>query len=136
MFLIILFGISLFVLILLFTGKFFESRSLKPNFISSLFKKLDPLAEKLFGQVAFRYRQVDQTLRYIFLVLLPRKSEESLKQAKEAAIGEYKRRKELVLGKRELAKNGSASFFLKKMKEDKMKSKPGRIEDEGIEEIK
>jgi len=136
MFLIILFSISLLVLLVLLIGKAIEIKRGNKNWVTAGIAKLDPKAGSLIFAVSFRIRQAIQVVKYIVLVLIPNKAESSLRQAKSTAIKEYKKQKEIVMGKKDLSSNGGASFFLKKMKEGMEAEKGGTIEDQDLSENK
>lgn len=122
MFLVITVCLSASVLILLFV-----SNKLGKN----LFTRLDPKSEKLISILKFRVKQVVQTTKYIIFVLIPQRSEASLKKGKDVAMREYNKQKEVVMGKKDL-RSGGASFFLKKMKEEMKTVKSGKIEDDSL----
>jgi hypothetical protein len=122
MFLVITISISALVLLLLFISK-----KLGKNF----FTKLDPKSEKFISILKFRVKQIVQTTKYIVFVVIPQRSEVSFKKGKDAAMREYNKQKEAVMGKKDLT-SGGASFFLKKMKEEMKTVKSGKIEDESL----
>lgn len=120
--LIITFSISFLGLLLLFISKAFGSQ---------LVAGLDPKTQSLFDWVSFKKKQIIQTVKYIIFIVIPQKTEESFRQAKGAAIQEYKKRKEAVMGKKDI-KDSGASFFLKKMKEYQDSAKKGQIQDDNL----
>jgi hypothetical protein len=124
MFFNILFPLSGLSIIALFVSKKFEK-----NYLA----KFDSKSEKFITDFEFRLKQIIQTTKYILLVVIPRRSEESLKKGKDVAMREFNKHKDVVLGKKEL-KDGGASFFLKKMKEEMKNKETGEIQDDAIGE--
>jgi hypothetical protein len=122
MFFVIAISVSFLGILLLFFCKAFDK-----NF----FTGVDPKSQKVIDAFKFRVKQVVQTTRYIIFVLIPRRSEESFAKTKTIAVREFNKKKEVVLGKKDL-KDGGASFFLKKMKEEMKTVKSGKIEDDSL----
>ena len=128
---IIIFSISLLILAILLFAKWQEEKAQSKNFISKNLSKLDPLSLRIVAFFSFKVRQVTQTVKYIIFIVIPQRTEESFKEARKAAIGQYKKQKEILMGKKDLS-NGAASFYLKKIREDQENGKEGRIEEENI----
>jgi len=124
-----IFAFSALLLIILFFAKSRSILSGNQNFILRAISILDIPASNFFEFLGFRWKQIYQTVRYIFVILIPQRSEEAFKQMKGKAVENYKKQKDTLMGKKELINSSSASFFLKKMKEEKKNSKNGKIEE-------
>jgi hypothetical protein len=46
-----------------------------------------------------------------------------------AILAEYRKRQEVIMGRKNIANKGSVSFYLKKITEDKKEGEKGKIED-------
>lgn len=126
---IITFGSSFILLLLLFLGRFFENLQGKKNPITFVLSLLDKPSEKIISALSFRWKQVNQTIRYIVFIVIPQRSEEAFKQMKGRAVDNYNKKKDALMGKKDLPLSTSASFYLKKIKEDKQNGKSGKIVD-------
>jgi hypothetical protein len=126
---IITFAISILVLIILLLAKWREEGSGSKNFVTNSISKLDPLASKINSSIEFRIKQVVQTVKYIFLIVIPQRSEEAFKEAKRAAGAQYKKQKDILMGRKDLVNGTAASFYLKKIRENQANGKSGRIEE-------
>ena len=128
----ILFVISLIFLSTMLFSKWQEEKSGNKNFVGRGLASVDPFAVRINSAANFRWQQVSQTVRYIIFIVIPRRSEESWREAKKMAVQGYKKQKDILMGKRDIANGSSASFYLKKIKEDQANGADGRIEDENI----
>ncbi len=126
---IIVFAISLFVILVLLFAKWREERANAKNFVTWTIGKLDPGAQKVASFFDFKYAQITQTIKYIFLIVIPGRTEESFKEAKRAVLGQYQKQKDIIFGRKDLSNGNSASFYLKKIREDQENGKDGRIEE-------
>jgi hypothetical protein len=68
-------------------------------------------------------------VRYIIFVHLKEVSKDYLKKLEERAINEFKKRQDVIMGKKEIIGKGSASFYLKKITEIRQNGEKGKIED-------
>ncbi len=127
---IIVFGSSLFIASALVVLQGLELRKSKKNIILSLIARLDPYSEKLLETLRFRLLQIIQTVRFIIFVW----SREFLKsysdRLRERIFREFEMRRRVVMGEKEIRNNGSVSFYLRKIKEEKTTVGKGKIEDE------
>jgi len=131
---IIIFAISLIGLMLLFSSKLVVEKTGNMNLWSSAVSRLDPKAARLNAAVTFKWKQITQTIKYVLFILIPHRTEESWKEAKKAAVGHYKKQKDILMGKKNFSNSVSASFYLKKIKEDRLNGKDGIIVDHSLSE--
>lgn len=129
---IIIFAISLIGLVLLFSSKLVVEKSGNMNLFSTAISKLDPSAARMNAAVSFKWKQIIQTVKYVLFILIPHRTEESWKEAKKAAVGHYKKQKDILMGKKNFSNSVSASFYLKKIKEDRLNGKDGMIDDQSL----
>ncbi len=123
------FSVTAFLLLILFFAKSRSILSGNQNFVLRGVSVLDNPASKLFVSLSFRWKQISQTVRYIIFIVIPHRSEEAFKQMKGRAVHHYNKQKDTLMGKKEILNSSSASFFLKKMKEEKKNTKSGKIEE-------
>jgi hypothetical protein len=126
---IITFGSSFLLLVILFVGKSSEQKSGNKNFINKAAGLLDGLASKILDFLYFRWKQISQTVRYIIFIMIPHRSEEAFRQMKGKAVNQYNKQRDSLMGKKDLVSSSSASFFIKKIREDKKNTKEGKIDD-------
>jgi hypothetical protein len=115
---IVVFGLSLFGLVLLILFKYIELRTGKRVFAHAAVTHWNSGAASLVGAVKYRIFQFIQIIRYIVLVKLPEKAQVSYSEAREVAMREIEKKREVLMGRKVLKQNGSVSFFLKKIKEE------------------
>lgn len=127
---LVTFTSSAFLLFLLFSGKALERGNGKKNFIVRAISSLDGVALKISAYLGFKWKQITQTIRYIIFIVIPRRSEEAFKNMKGSAVRNYNKQKDSLMGKKSFLNSSSASFFIKKIKEEQAKAKEGRIEEE------
>lgn len=131
---IIVFVSSLFIAFLLLALKAIELKYGKKNIFLSLINKLEARAIKLVALVKFTGLQIIQSLRYIILVQLKDAAKGLFKKAESRLFEEFKKRQDIVMGRKEILSKGSASFYLKKISEDKVSGERGKIEDDSLPE--
>jgi hypothetical protein len=126
---VITFVSSLLLVLILLLFKAIELRFGKRNFILELLRKLDTRSEKLISTLKFRAWQAIQSVRYLFVVKIRSVIEEWTESIQRKIIHEYKLQQNTVMGRKQIANNGSASFYLKKISEEKTSVGRGKIED-------
>jgi hypothetical protein len=126
---IVIFGLSLLGLVLLVLFKYIELRTGRRIFAHAAVAQWNGGAASLVGAVKYRIFQFIQIIRYIILVKLPEKGRVSYTEARETAMREIERKREVLMGRKVLKQNGSVSFFLKKIKEE-VPHGEGKIEEE------
>ena len=125
---IIIFAISLFIASTLITIKAFELKFQKKNIILRLASKFDEKSSGVISKIKFRSFQIVQSIRYIALVQIKELSKKIFEGTKEVLAKEYRARQDVIMGKIEIGNKGSASFYLKKIAENKENSEKGKIE--------
>ncbi len=126
---IVIFGLSLALALILLLLK---ARSLKKGeegFLLSQLGLLDPKADKLTESTKFLILQIIQSVRYIFLVYLPKFIEDEAGKYKEKINKKLEIQRNLILGQKEIHNRGAVSFFLKKIDETKRNGHKGEIND-------
>jgi hypothetical protein len=126
---IVVFGLALLGLALLILFKYIELRTGKRVFAHDAVMRWNTGATSLVTTVKYRVFQFIQIIRYIVLVKLPEKGRVSYQEAREVAVREVEKRREVLMGRKVLKQNGSVSFFLKKIKEEAPRG-DGKIEEE------
>lgn len=126
---VVIFGSSLFLATVLVLLQAWELRRSKKNIILRIIAKLDPHAERLLETLRFRILQAIQTVRFIILVWAKEFVQSLSSRAQERLLKEFESRKEVVMGKKDIKSNGSVSFYLRKIKEEKSNGEKGKIED-------
>lgn len=96
--------------------------------MQKIFSAFDRHSESVIQKIKYRLFQAVQIARFIILVRLPEKAHVSYEEAREAAVREYKKKKEVLMGRKVIKENGAVSFFLRKIKED-VHNGEGRIEE-------
>lgn len=122
---IIIFASSFFVVAGLLATKMVELQFGKKNIFLNLIRKLDTKSEKSISSLKFRTWQAVQSVRYLFVI----KIKYWLRAARERINQEYEMRQNVMMGRKEIVANGSASFYLKKISESKNGSAKGKIEE-------
>lgn len=126
---IIVFCSSLFLAIALLVFKAIDIKYGSKNFILGLLSRLEGHFGKAVSVVKFKILQVVQSVRYIILVQIKEMSRHLFNKTHEKILNEYKMRQSIIMGQKEIAGNGSVSFYLKKITEHKGGSVRGKIED-------
>lgn len=125
--LIYVFGSSLLLAGLLVVIKAVEIRSQKNNILLGLFRKLEPASGRFVSWAKFSILQIIQSVRYILFVHSRVVCRNILDRIADKIMEEYKVRHNMIMGRREIVGNGSASFYLKKITETK--GSGGKIEE-------
>jgi hypothetical protein len=126
---IVVFASSLFIALILVFTKSLELKHGKRNIGLELISRFDSKADNLIASLKFRGLQLVQTIRYILFVQIEAAAKELFNQAHEKIRQEYKTRQSAIMGRKDITNNGSASFYLKKITEDKSNGEKGKIED-------
>lgn len=136
------FAASVVVLTILFLSKHREVKTGERTFLGKFLSKFDVQTGNVLEKTRYRFYQIVQTIRYLFLVHIPEKSKVKISKTKESVASRYSKQKDAIMGKKELNSNGSSSFFLRKVTEHKNagsggeNGERGRIEDESINALK
>ena len=94
--------------------------------------KFDHQCDYCVSGLKFRCLQFVQTIRYILFVQLKEIIKHFWSQIHERIKHEYKIRQEIIMGRKEIINNGSASFYLKKITEHKGNGEKGKIHEENM----
>lgn len=129
---ITVFGLALFLLILLVLIKSFELKKGGENSILKQVGRLDQSTSRIFERVSYLYKQVTQSIRYIVLVRLLNILKDNARRGLEYSKKEYEARRGAIMGKRYLSHRGSASFYLKKIAEERENTGKGKIQDDSL----
>jgi hypothetical protein len=125
---IVVFASSLFVTSAFVSIKAVELKSGRKNIVLELIGKFDRECDHCVSVFRFRCLQFVQTIRYILFVQLKEIIKHFWNHMHQKIKHEYKIRQEIIMGRKEISSNGSASFYLKKITEDKCKGEKGKIE--------
>jgi len=126
---IVIFTSSFFVASAFISIKAVELKYKKRNVILMLLSRLDMKSKELVSNLRFRILQLVQSVRYIALVQTKIICKNLLSKVEEKIMEEYRTRHNIIMGRREIINNGSASFYLKKITENKTGNQRGKIED-------
>ena len=126
---IVVFASSLFIASAFVSVKAVELKYGRKNIILRLIGKFDSKCDNCVSGFKFKGLQLVQSVRYIVLVQIKEICKDLFKKAEEKIISEYKKRRDVVMGKKDIADKGSVSFYLKKITEDKSNGEKGKIED-------
>lgn len=126
---IVVFGSSLAVALILILTKALELKYGSKNILLRLIGKADNRLELIVSKIRFRSLQLIQSIRYIIFVHGSEMFKDYIKKAEERAINEFRKRQDVIMGKKEIVNGGSVSFYLKKITEEKGHSEKGKIED-------
>lgn len=116
---IVTFGISFLGLSFLFLSKHRETGLGRKNFLLSFLSRFDERSSSFLSAVHFQLYRLVQTVKFLIFVHIPEKGKVKINQTKESMISGYQKQKDVIMGKKELRENGSSSFFLRKMTENK-----------------
>jgi len=125
---IIVFFSSLLLATILVSMKARELKREKQNFLLGFISKLDPKSEKFIAFLKFKSLQTIQTIRYIILVETKEAIRSWFYDLQEKILNEYRVRHNIIMGQKEIAGHGSASFYLRKITEQKSNGHKGKIE--------
>jgi hypothetical protein len=130
---IVIFASSLALALILVLFRTFEIKYGKNNFVLGGLRRIDTKSEKLISILKFKWLQISQSLRYIVSVQMKEYFKNLFKKLEEKVIEQYKIKQSTIMGQKQIPSNGSASFYLKKISEDKENTKKGKINDETID---
>lgn len=125
---IVVFASSLFITLAFVFIKAVELKYGKKNIILRLIGKFDTKCDQCVSGFKFKGLQLIQSIRYIFLVKIKEVYKDLFRKAEEKVMSEYKRRQDVVMGKKDITNKGSVSFYLKKITENKGNGEKGKIE--------
>lgn len=125
---LIIFASSLLFVMSIVLFKAVESRFGKRNLILELIRKLDTKSEKFIATLKFRAWQAIQSVRYLFVVKIKASFFDWLQAMQYKIAREYDLQQNTLMGRRQIVGNGSASFYLKKISEEKSFGSKGKIE--------
>jgi hypothetical protein len=120
---------SLFVLAAFLGLKTAEIKYEKRNIFCEILGKFDEGAHKLVANLKFKSLQLIQSARYIVLVEAKEAARKLFEKLEEKIIAEYRAGHTMIMGQKEIAGNGSASFYLRKITENKDNGQRGKIEE-------
>lgn len=127
---IIVFGSSLFLASGFVLIKAVELKYGRRNFILEIMAKLNSKSENFVSTLKFKVLQLVQSVRYIVLVKSKIVFKDLLDRAVEKILKEYKARQgTIIMGHKNISNNGAASFFLRKITEEKSNGTKGKIEE-------
>lgn len=126
---IVVFSSSLAVALMLLLTKALELKYGSKNILLKFISRADDRLETLVSGIRFRSLQLIQSVRYIIFVHAKDIFKDYIKKAEEKAIGEFRKRQDVIMGKKEIVNGGSVSFYLKKITEEKGNGTKGKIED-------
>lgn len=115
----ILFFVSLFVLSALIGSKVFEIKVRKIDVLSNLFSKGDEKIHKLIELATFKYNRYKKIAHIFVFEFLPSYAYEILVKMKDYVSKKYYSSADNFRGRRVLRSNGSVSFFLERLSDDK-----------------
>ena len=115
----ILFFVSLFVLTTLVGSKVFETKVRKINSLSNLFAKGDEKIHKLIDLGVFKYNRYKKIAHIFMFEFIPSYAYEILVKMKDYVSKKYYSSADGFRGRRVLRTNGSVSFFLERLSDDK-----------------
>lgn len=118
----IIFLVSLIVLVGLVSSKVFERKVKKIHFISNTFAKGDEKIHKLIDLLVYKYNRYKKISNIFVFEFLPSYLYEVLVKSKDYVAKKYYTAGDSFRGRRVLKSNGSVSFFLERLSEDKQKS--------------
>lgn len=102
----------------------------------SFLGRLDTLSNRIVSATKFKCLQAVQSIRYIFLVKIRGGLHNLFQGVKEKILNEYTVKQNVIMmGHKEFTNKGSASFYLKKIIEQKTNGEKGKIDDDDLPEI-
>ena len=126
---LIVFASSLLMASVLVLIKYMELRNGTKNIILKFISQLDSKCNMLVHNLKFRILQLIQSIRYIVLVQSKVISRDLFLKVEGKIIKKYKAQRDaIIMGHKQIAGNGSASFYLKKITEHKGNGEKGKIE--------
>ncbi len=104
-------------------SKIFEIKVRKIHFLANMFMKGDEKIHKLIGMAVLKYNQYKKIARIFIFEFLPSYMYEKLTHMKDFVSKKYYSYGDELRGRRVLRTNGSVSFFLERLAEDKQVEK-------------
>lgn len=121
----IIFLVSLLVLSGLVFSKVFELKVKRIGFLTKLFAKGDEFIHKAIEFGVFKYNRYKKISNIFIFEFLPSYLYEILVRSKDYVAKKYYTAGDSFRGRRVLKSNGSVSFFLERLAEDKHSSPKG-----------
>jgi hypothetical protein len=115
----IIFLVSLAVLTGLVASKVFEIKVKKIHFLSDTFAKGDEYIHRLIDLAVYKYNRYKKISNIFIFEFLPSYLYELLVKSKDWVSKKYYSAGDNFRGRRVLKSNGSVSFFLERLSEDK-----------------
>ncbi len=116
---IIIFLVSFFVISAIFTSKVFEIKNAKAHFLSRAFSMGDVKLNQLINFSIFKYNRYKKISNIFIFEFLPSFAYELLVKMKDYVSKKYYSAGDEFRGRRVLRSNGSVSFFLERLSDDK-----------------
>jgi hypothetical protein len=126
---IVVFILSFIIALAFLALKAVEIKYEKRNIFCELLGKFDTSAHKLATNLKFKSLQIIQSARYIILVEAKEATRKLFEKLEQKIIDEYRVRHTMIMGQKEIATTGSASFYLRKITENKDSGIKGKIEE-------
>lgn len=123
----ILFIISMCVIGLMLVSKIFEVKVRKIHFLANLFIKGDEKIHKLIGTGVVKYNLYKKIAHFFVFEFLPSYMYEQLVKMKDHVSKKYYSYGDGFRGRRVLRSNGSVSFFLERLAEDRSNTKANKV---------
>lgn len=115
----IIFLVSLFALFFMLASKAFELKVRKINFISNTWSRGDELIDRAIDWSIFKYNRYKKISHIFIFEFLPSYLYETLVKTKDHVSKRYYSSADGFRGRRVLRSNGSVSFFLERLADDK-----------------
>lgn len=123
----ILFFVSLFVLATLVGSKVFEIKVRKIHAFSNAFAKGDEKIHKVIDLLVFKYNRYKKISHIFVFEFLPSYAYEILVKMKDYVSKKYYSSADGFRGRRVLRSNGSVSFFLERLSDDKTHTETRKV---------
>ncbi len=123
----ILFFVSLFVMVSLVGSKVFELKVRKIHSLSNLFAKGDEMIHQLIDLGVFKYNRYKKIAHIFVFEFLPSYAYELLVKMKDYVSKKYYSSADGFRGRRVLRANGSVSFFLESLADDKTQPEARKV---------
>lgn len=115
----ILFFVSMFAILSMIAWKVFELKVMRIGFIVGLFQKGDALIHSIIQSLQFKYKRYEKITNIFVFDFLPSVAYEGLVKMKDYVSKKYYSAGDGFRGRRVLRTNGSVSFFLERLADDK-----------------
>jgi hypothetical protein len=126
---IVVFISSLAIVLAFLVVKAIEIKYEKRNIFCELLGKFEEGSHKLVTDLKFKSLQLIQSARYVVLVEAKEFAKKLFEKLEQKIINEYHARHTMIMGQKEIAVSGSASFYLRKITENKDNGAKGKIEE-------